>query len=55
MLVDVPEWLPRAPPMSPEEVELFGEPSTAVFVAVVVSFWFAWQFMEEMSGWMFGS
>ena len=52
MLADIPEWLPRAPPMSPEEVESITDPATAVFVIVMVSFWFAWQYMTEVSGWM---
>ena len=52
MLVDVPDWLPSAPPMSPAEVEALTDPATVVFVVVVVSFWFAWQYMSEVSGWM---
>lgn len=54
MLADIPEWLPRAPPMSPEEVEFITDPVTEVFVIVMVSFWFAWQYMVEVSGWLEG-
>jgi hypothetical protein len=49
-----PEWFPRAPPMSPEEVEFLDDPATRIFVAVVFSFWVSLGWLRGWRDWICG-